>query len=83
MKTSLACLAIVIISMLASASLRAQPVTNARVVTVSGNVSDGADYTSLKGALDHITSASSSNPYVILVYPWIYTGCDNGGGLAW
>ena len=54
----------------------AQSVDNPRVVTVSPDGS-GADYSSLAGALGGVSSLSSSNRYVILVYPGIYTGSNN------
>jgi hypothetical protein len=54
----------------------AQSVDNPRVVTVSPDGS-GADYSSLAGALGGVSSPSSSNRYVILVYPGIYTGSNN------
>jgi hypothetical protein len=64
------------------ATLRAQSVDNPRVVTVSPD-GTGADFSSLKAALDSITDASATNPYVILVYPGIYTGSNNGGSIRW
>jgi hypothetical protein len=39
-------------------------------------------YCSLSSALASITTASSTNPYEILVYPGVYTGNANGG-LRW
>ncbi len=40
-------------------------------------------YSDLQSALNSITNASASNPYVILVYPGLYTGTNNGGNLRW
>jgi hypothetical protein len=77
----LVCCLTVFVAMLLPTSLRAQYYSH--TVTVSGYSGDGADYSTLKGALDHITDASSSNTYRILVYPGVYTGCNNGGALAW
>jgi hypothetical protein len=55
---------------------RAQAVTSPRVVTVSPD-GTGANFSNLRNAIDSITTASASNPYVILVYPGIYTGSLN------
>ena len=59
----------------------AQSVDNPRVITVSPD-GTGADYSSLAGALGGVSSPSSSNRYVILVYPGIYTGTNNSN-LDW
>jgi hypothetical protein len=70
-------LAVLAVLLLGSAeTILAQSVDNPRVVTVSPDGS-GADYSSLAGALGGVSSPSSSNRYVVLVYPGIYTGSNN------
>src|SRR5437899_11707762 len=60
----------------------AQSVTNPRVVTVSLDGS-GAQFTNITDAIASITDASVTKPYVILVYPGIYTDHKNGDNLQW
>jgi len=41
------------------------------------------DFDNLVDAIASITDAGPTNPYVILVYPGIYTGLDNGCNVEW
>jgi len=60
-----------------------QSVSNPRTVTISPD-GTGANFSTLQSALASITTASATNPYVILAYPGIYTGYGNGGsGVVW
>jgi hypothetical protein len=47
-----------------------QAVAAAQTVTVAES---GGDFDSIKDAIDSITDASSSKPYVVLVYPGVYS----------
>jgi hypothetical protein len=51
-----------------------------QIVTVSVTGS-GADYSNLYSAVASISDASAAKPYVIFVYPGVYTGSNNGGAL--
>jgi len=63
---------------LAGGLMYAQSVSNPRTVTISPD-GTGANFSNLQDAMNSITTASATNPFVILAYPGIYTGFPNGG----
>lgn len=69
--------------LMVSLPLLAQSVSNTCTVTVS-NTGSGANYTTLSAALSGGgSSCPAGSKIVILVYPGVYTGPNNGGGLRW
>jgi pectin methylesterase-like acyl-CoA thioesterase len=76
MRNKLVCLSVVLLSTLASSSVFAAAwnvPTNARVVQKSNTDTTGRIYGTIQAAINSITNASATNPYVVKVMPGVYS----------